>query len=42
VRWVPRRMFKGLPYNTPLQGYRVNTCNTLRLMAVLRKTVVGG
>jgi glycogen phosphorylase len=31
VRWVPRRMFKGLPYNTPLQGHGVNTCNTLRL-----------
>src|SRR6201993_514284 len=31
ARWVPRRMFKGLPYNPPLQGYRVNTCNTLRL-----------
>src|ERR1700757_4250879 len=31
ARWVPRRAFKGLPYNTPLQGYGVNTCNTLRL-----------
>src|SRR6516162_8407620 len=31
VRWVPRRTFKGLPYNTPLQGYGGNTCNTLRL-----------
>src|ERR1700756_4879318 len=31
TRWVPRRVFKGLPYNTPLQGYGVNTCNTLRL-----------
>ncbi|GAB4916379.1 alpha-1,4 glucan phosphorylase [Mycobacterium kiyosense] len=31
VRWVPRRVFKGLPYNTPVQGYGVNTCNTLRL-----------
>jgi starch phosphorylase len=31
VRWVPRRVFKGIPYHTPLQGYGVNTCNTLRL-----------
>jgi glycogen phosphorylase len=31
ARWVPRRTFKGVPYNTPLQGYGVNTCNTLRL-----------
>jgi starch phosphorylase len=31
VRWVPRRVFKGVPYHTPLQGYGVNTCNTLRL-----------
>jgi glycogen phosphorylase len=31
ARWVPRRVFKGVPYLTPLQGYGVNTCNTLRL-----------
>ncbi len=31
VRWVPRRVLKGVPYHTPLQGYGVNTCNTLRL-----------
>jgi glycogen phosphorylase len=31
ARWVPRRVFKGIPYHTPLQGYGVNTCNTLRL-----------
>jgi starch phosphorylase len=24
-------VFKGLPYNTPIQGHGVNTCNTLRL-----------
>jgi glycogen phosphorylase len=23
-RWVPRRMFKGVPYHTPIQGYGVN------------------
>jgi glycogen phosphorylase len=31
ARWLPRRVFKGLPYNTPIQGHGVNTCNTLRL-----------
>src|SRR5262245_14056996 len=31
ARWVPRRVLKGVPYLTPLQGYGVNTCNTLRL-----------
>jgi glycogen phosphorylase len=31
ARWVPRRVLRGVPYLTPLQGYGVNTCNTLRL-----------
>jgi len=31
VRWVPHRVVKGIAYDTPIQGYRVNTCNTLRL-----------
>jgi starch phosphorylase len=31
ARWVPRRVFKGIPYHTPVQGFGVNTCNTLRL-----------
>ncbi|HEY9197982.1 MAG TPA: glycogen/starch/alpha-glucan family phosphorylase, partial [Gammaproteobacteria bacterium] len=31
VRWVPNRMVKGVAYDTPIQGYGVNTCNTLRL-----------
>ncbi len=31
VRWVPYRVVKGTAYDTPIQGYRVNTCNTLRL-----------
>lgn len=31
VRWVPNRVVKGTAYDTPIQGYRVNTCNTLRL-----------
>jgi starch phosphorylase len=31
VRWVPSHVVKGTPYDTPIQGYGVNTCNTLRL-----------
>ncbi|HXZ96705.1 MAG TPA: glycogen/starch/alpha-glucan phosphorylase [Burkholderiales bacterium] len=31
VRWVPYRVVKGTAYDTPIQGYAVNTCNTLRL-----------
>ncbi|HKT90711.1 MAG TPA: glycogen/starch/alpha-glucan family phosphorylase, partial [Paraburkholderia sp.] len=31
VRWLPARMVKGVACDTPMLGYRVNTCNTLRL-----------
>ncbi|HEY9888689.1 MAG TPA: glycogen/starch/alpha-glucan phosphorylase, partial [Candidatus Obscuribacterales bacterium] len=31
VRWVPDQVVKGIPYDTPIAGYRVNTVNTLRL-----------
>jgi starch phosphorylase len=31
VRWVPGQIVKGIPYDTPILGYRVNTANTLRL-----------
>jgi len=31
VRWVPHRTVKGIAYDTPILGYRVNTCNLLRL-----------
>ena len=31
VRWIPARIAKGLHYGTPIQGYNVNTCNTLIL-----------
>ena len=33
VRWVPFQVVKGVPYDTPISGYAVNTCNTLRLWA---------
>jgi glycogen phosphorylase len=31
VRWVPARVVKGTAYDTPIQGYGVDNCNTLRL-----------
>lgn len=31
VRWIPRRVLQGVSYDTPIQGYGVNTCNTLTL-----------
>jgi glycogen phosphorylase len=29
--WVPGRLLKGTAYDTPIQGYGVNTCNVLTL-----------
>lgn len=31
VRWVPGRVVVGIPYDTPLLGYRVDSCALLRL-----------
>ena len=31
VRWVPEWVVKGVPYDTPILGYKVNNCNVLRL-----------
>lgn len=31
VRWIPRTVVKGVAYDTPILGYRVGTCNPLRL-----------
>ncbi|WP_239121538.1 MULTISPECIES: glycogen/starch/alpha-glucan phosphorylase [Spirulina sp. CCY15215] len=31
VRWAPYEVIKGVPYDTPILGYRVSTANTLRL-----------
>jgi starch phosphorylase len=31
VRWLPERVVIGIPYDTPILGYRTNTANTLRL-----------
>lgn len=31
VRWVPEYVIKGIAYDTPMLGYKVNTANTMRL-----------
>jgi glycogen phosphorylase len=31
VRWAPSRVVRGMAYDTPVLGYRVNTVNLLRL-----------
>jgi glycogen phosphorylase len=31
VRWIPVRVIKGVAYDTPVLGYKVNTANLLRL-----------
>ena len=31
VEWIPQRSVKGVYYGSPIQGYGVNTCNTLTL-----------
>lgn len=31
VRWIPDTVVKGVPYDTPILGYRTGACNLLRL-----------
>ena len=31
VRWVPQKLVRGIPNDTPVLGYRTNTANTMRL-----------
>jgi starch phosphorylase len=31
VRWIPARVVRGIPFDTPVVGYRVSTVNVLRL-----------
>ena len=33
VLWVPARMVRGIPHDTPISGYQTNTVNTMRLWA---------
>lgn len=31
VRWIPNQEVQGVPYDTPILGYKVHTANTMRL-----------
>jgi starch phosphorylase len=31
VSWIPQRVVRGIPHDTPILGYRTNTANTMRL-----------
>jgi starch phosphorylase len=31
VSWIPERVIRGIPHDTPILGYRTNTANTMRL-----------
>ncbi len=31
IRWIPETEVRGVAYDTPIPGYRVGTCNVLRL-----------
>jgi glycogen phosphorylase len=33
VKWIPRKVVRGVPHDTPILGYRTNTVNTMRLWA---------
>jgi starch phosphorylase len=33
VEWIPQRLVRGVPHDTPILGYRTNTANTMRLWA---------
>jgi len=33
VRWIPGRVVRGVPHDTPILGYHTNTANTMRLWA---------
>ena len=31
VEWIPQKVVRGVPHDTPILGYRTNTANTMRL-----------
>jgi len=33
VDWIPKKVVRAVPYDTPILGYRTNTVNTMRLWA---------
>ena len=40
-QWIPEKTVVGIPYDTPILGYKVNTCNTLRLWRADAQGVAG-
>jgi starch phosphorylase len=33
VQWIPQKVVRGVPHDTPILGYQTNTANTMRLWA---------
>ena len=33
MEWIPAKLVRGVPHDTPILGYRTNTANTMRLWA---------
>jgi starch phosphorylase len=33
VTWIPQKVVRGIPHDTPILGYQTNTANTMRLWA---------
>jgi starch phosphorylase len=33
VEWIPQKVVRGIPHDTPILGHRTNTANTMRLWA---------
>jgi starch phosphorylase len=33
VKWIPKKVVRGVPHDTPILGFRTNTVNTMRLWA---------
>jgi starch phosphorylase len=33
INWIPQRLVRGVPHDTPILGFRTNTANTMRLWA---------
>jgi starch phosphorylase len=31
ITWIPQKLVRGIPHDTPILGYRTNTANTMRL-----------
>jgi starch phosphorylase len=38
VRWIPDHVVQGMAFDTPILGYRVGTCNPLRLWRSARRS----